>query len=515
MKHPFELLRVRSVGVAAGALLVGCGVCGAEFIGQSRPGMCSAAADSGPPANEDAPPIPPGPPGGPPPPSAPCGFTTGPEPFALPLVAGAPTGAFDETSGQVACATGGRSFSFYLLDMNGDQLPDLVVDGSCDDVTVGTSALLVYPNTGKGFGASQRFALPALPTTAGCVADTFVDINGDLKPDLVVTSLCGDPTVGTSRWLVYLNGAGGFAASSQAFALPSGFGPGSFVKLEAATAVCGSMNQPAFAFFDLTGDSKPDLVVTSSCDDVSVGTSAWSLYAGNGTGVAPSPAPFPLPISPSAGQMGAFASPMSGNITCANGPASLRYALLDFDGNTTLDLMVTSACDDPTVGTTQWSVYPSSGSSFAANATSVALPVLAAAPAAALDTLGSSVACSGVAGNLAFTTVDANGDLRPDLVVTSACDDPTVGVSHWILYPNTKTGFGPAQAYTLPEITLGATTSAPAGLTGTLDCSGASSAAFVTGYLAPPSLDLIVTATCDDATVGASRWLLFAGACSG
>ena len=34
--------------------------------------------------------------------------------------------------------------------------------------------------------------------------------------------------------------------------------------------------------------------------------------------------------------------------------------------------------------------------------------------------------------------IDAN---RPDLVVNSACDDDTVGVSHWRVYLNTGMGF--------------------------------------------------------------------------
>ena len=450
-----------------------------------------------------------------PPPAPSCGFTSAALSFELPVVPAAPAGAFQQTSGQGACSTAGRSFTFHLRDMDGDLRPDLVVDGACDDATVGTSAWLVYLNTGTGFAQPVRYALPVLPSPPSCTVDALVDVNGDLKPDIVVTSLCTDPSVGTSRWLVYLNGPGGFTGSAQPFALPTGFAAATFATLEVDAPTCSNASQPAYSFFDLTGDAKPDLVVTAACDDLSVGTTAWRLYAGSGTGVAPSPVLFALPTSPAPGQ-GAFATPMNGDIACAGGRASPRYALVDFDGDLKPDLMVTKSCFDPTIGATQWSFYRNGGSSFAASPASVALPILAAAPPTAFDTFAATVSCSGSAHKLTFATFDANGDLRPDLVLTGTCDDPSVGVSHWVLLPNTKTGFGPAEPYVLPEATLGATLAAPAGWTGALSCSGgASTSAFVTGYLVPPSLDLIVTATCHDPTVGASRWLLFSGACPG
>ena len=72
-----------------------------------------------------------------------------------------------------------------------------------------------------GFGPSTIWALPAgygsyqpldepLYQSTNCYSNTdptyaTLDIDGDLKPDLVVSRRCSDPDVGKTKWLVYEN----------------------------------------------------------------------------------------------------------------------------------------------------------------------------------------------------------------------------------------------------------------------------------------------------------------------
>jgi hypothetical protein len=60
---------------------------------------------------------------------------------------------------------------------------------------------------------------------------------------------------------------------------------------------------------------------------------------------------------------------------------------------------------------------------------------------------------------------------------------------------------------------LGATSSSPAGLSGTLSCTTPTRPTYTAAYLAGLRLDLVATAACADSTVGDSRWLLFAPSC--
>jgi hypothetical protein len=97
-------------------------------------------------------------------------------------------------------------------------------------------------------------------------------MNGDRKPDLVITSDCGaTPTLGEDHWLVYLNTGSGFAASSTTWPTPNGrydFG--------LANSICGSL---LYATADMNGDQKPDLVITSDCGTTaSLGQDHWLVY---------------------------------------------------------------------------------------------------------------------------------------------------------------------------------------------------------------------------------------------
>ncbi|HEY8091791.1 MAG TPA: VCBS repeat-containing protein, partial [Polyangiaceae bacterium] len=108
-----------------------------------------------------------------------------------------------------------------------------------------------------------------------------IDVTGDGKPDLVLTASCSDTTVGTTHWQVYSNTGSGFAASPASFALPKV--DQSLYLVSGSNGGCaagGASVSQEWASLDLLGDGKLDLVLTASCTDASIGTTAWSVYPG-------------------------------------------------------------------------------------------------------------------------------------------------------------------------------------------------------------------------------------------
>jgi len=441
-----------------------------------------------------------------------CGFPETPVSFTLPAISGLPAGALTSVSGAATCI-GGTPFRYDLRDMDGDQQPDLVVETACDDTTIGLDAWNVYTNTGAGFESTpKRFALPSPRLDPTCAKTTLADVDGDLKPDLIVTSLCTDASVGTTRWLVYLNGAAGVGAQ-QPFALPPGFGAGAFASIGPAPAACAA-GQPGYAFFDLDGDRRADLVVTSACDNPQIGTTAWRVYLGSGAGVAAAPILFPLPPTPSV-PVGTYGSAHGGGAGCTAKPPAPVYSIVDIDGDFRPDLVLTQDCTDTAVGSTRWSLFRNEGTGFAATAAPLALPVLPGVPSlGAFAALGAQPVCSGANQGLGFTTLDVNGNLRPDLLVTRACNDSTTGVTHWLLFRDEDGGFAStAAALSLPS-SFGGTVTAPLTLGSDASCtSGPVRPGFLAAYLARLKLDLVVTSVCGDPTVGTSRWLVYEASC--
>ena len=433
------------------------------------------------------------------PPGSACGFTQ--STFALPTTSGVSGAPFGALSGTTSCTNGTGSLAYQLLDMDGDGRADLLVTSTCDDPSVGVNAWLVFPSTASGFGAAQRFALPTFP--AGCGKLALADVDGDLHLDLLVTSLCTDTSVGTTQWIVHRNTGSDFDANGTSFALPPGAASASFPSLEVDSPSCQA-GHPAYAFYDVTGDAKADLVETAACDDATVGVAYWRVYPGDGAGVG-APITFGLPGG------AAFVAPAAGDLDCQRTPVAPRYAVRDFDGDLAPDLVVTGSCVDALAGSTRWLVYANQKTSFATQPTTVDLPAFVGAPSGAYAALAGTTACT--TGALTHAAYDVDGDLKPDLVVTRACGDPLTGVTQWLVYPNDGASFGAAAAYTLPAA-LGATSASPQGaLTGALACGGTQQPAFGAAHLLGRELDVVLTSTCSDPGVGVSRWLTLAASC--
>jgi hypothetical protein len=106
-----------------------------------------------------------------------------------------------------------------------------------------------------------------------------VDFTGDGKPDLVLTHSCTDPSVGTTHWLVYPNVGSGFASTPTSFALPSESAPlFELSGYDNGDGACTLSNAQWWSTVDFTGDGKPDLVLTHSCTDPSVGVKEWQVF---------------------------------------------------------------------------------------------------------------------------------------------------------------------------------------------------------------------------------------------
>jgi hypothetical protein len=146
---------------------------------------------------------------------------------------------------------GAEPFALAVVDVNGDGEPDLVVANRSDNTV---SVLL-----GDGHGAFQPapFSSPGLPSGAffagfGPSGLAVADVNGDGKPDLIVTNLL----VNTVSVLLS-NGAGNFQP-------PQTFATGTYPVAVAAA--------------DVNGDGRPDVIVTNRGDNT------VTVLLGNGDG---------------------------------------------------------------------------------------------------------------------------------------------------------------------------------------------------------------------------------------
>src|SRR5271157_3274504 len=210
--------------------------------------------------------------------------------------------------------TGGYQYSFptsvATADVNGDGKPDLVVVNGSDvnSPPEGTVGVLL----GNGDGTFQ----PAVAYGTGGTGPTWVaiaDVNGDGKPDLIVAnsnqcppSSCGDGTVsvllgngdGTFQTPVSYD-AGGIAAESVAVADVNGDGKPDLVvttfsgcvgvllgngdgTFQPVVTYCFRANLYAVAVGDFNGDGKPDLVVTTNS------SGGVFVFLNNGDGTFPS-----------------------------------------------------------------------------------------------------------------------------------------------------------------------------------------------------------------------------------
>ena len=312
------------------------------------------------------------------------GFATSATDWALPTNTAFPD-SFNLVNGNYYATT----------DLNGDGKPDLVVTEAASKQNQQWS---VYVNTGTSFAAGpDDWPLPtdpSFPDSFNLVDGAYyttMDMNGDGKPDLVVTEAA---SALNPQWNVYLNTGGGFAQSATAWALPTDPAfPDSF----------NLTDGNYYMTMNLNGDKRPDLIVTQAA---SAKNPAWNVYLNTGTGFAKTATAWPLPTDPS--------FPNSFNLVDGD-----YYATMDLNGDGKPDLVVTEAASKQNP---LWNVYLNTGSGFASSAAAWALPTDPSFPQS----------FNLVDGNY-YLTMDLNGDGRPDLVVSEAASATN---ADWNVYLN-------------------------------------------------------------------------------
>jgi hypothetical protein len=260
------------------------------------------------------------------------------------------------------------SHSVVVADVNGDGKPDLVVANQCDSSTScanGTVGILL----GNGDGTFQT-AASYVSGAHNAFSVAVADVNGDGKPDLLVTNILAiytSPADLTGSVDVLMgNGDGTFNA-----AVPYDSGG----QLSYFVAVA-----------DVDGDGKPDLVVTNFCasgtincgSSGSISTGSVSVLLGNGDGTFKGAVPF-----------------------SSSGYGAFSVAVADVNGDGKPDLLVTNLCIS---------------SSNCANGTAGVLLGNGDGTFQAPVTYSS----GGVPAR-SVAVADVNGDGKPDLVVANEC----------------------------------------------------------------------------------------------
>jgi hypothetical protein len=364
-----------------------------------------------------------------------------------------------------------------------------------------------------------------LDCTSGDEPGYFVrDLNGDGRPDLVVTDECntgGGGDVGELHWLVYPNTGSGFAAVPAQWPIPGGLYPGDETfDLASAGTSCVGAQRPAWDTFDIDADGLPELVVTESCTDTDVGELHWLVFDNTGTGFDSSPYTWEIPGADFSGAVSLPAS--NGDSDCGGtGRPTSRLADLDADGD--LDLLITEVCGSSTVGETEWLWYKNLGDAFAPSAGSFGLPgANYLGTGNFLDTEAGFV-CNGLLASPSFSLVDLDGDRRLDLAVTDECDSGGAGVvgeQYWRVFFNAGVRFQePGVEWDVPGARYAGNETFEL-LAQAQDCGGANAKPlYATVDLDGNRLpDLFVLDECDSGgagNVGERWWLVFTNTGSG
>ncbi len=395
-------------------------------------------------------------------------------------------------SGGTGTVTNGQTWT--LADMNGDKRPDLIVasEFGAGGSTEFTGGWKVHLNTGAGFSNTvTTWATPAgggIPvlgfnatsnnstttSAAGTQSWDLVDMNGDGKPDLIVTGAVGAQFgAGTvnQNWQVYLNNGIGFSSTATNWVTPTGGtilsgGTGTTLgfNFTSGTGVAGQENYSAsWSLVDMNGDGKPDLVVTAALtaagptEDEVGHQEQWNVYLNTGTGFSTTPTTW---LTPSGGAIvngDSLGFNAISNVATGQSTGSASWSLLDINGDGKPDLVVTGVLSGSTVGevaSNNWHVYLNTGTGFAASATAWATPSGAGYNGAGFN--GISNIATYPAQNVnsqSWSVMDLNGDGKPDLVVTASLGvqgptewSPGAG-SYWEVFLNTGTGFASSSSY--------------------------------------------------------------------
>jgi len=335
-----------------------------------------------------------------------------------------------------------------------------------------------YEHLGSSFvGGFDYVANEATPTgNYGQQSWSLMDMNGDGKPDLVVTSVADSNgyTYGariqygassSPYWKVYLNNGNGFSASAINWTTPQGGNnyehlgtsfTGGFDYVVNEATPTGNYGQQSWSLTDMDGDGKPDLVVTSVVDSngytygarIQYGASSgpyWKVYLNSGNGFSASPVNWTTPQGGNNDEH--LGISFTGGFDYVANEAALTgdygqqsWSLTDMDGDGKPDLVVTSVVDSNgyTYGASiqygassgpYWMVYKNNGNSFSSSPLTWTTPQggdnyehLGSSFVGGFNYVASEATLTGNYGQQSWSLTDMNGDKKPDLVVTSVVD---------------------------------------------------------------------------------------------
>ncbi|MDO7876033.1 T9SS type A sorting domain-containing protein [Hymenobacter sp. ASUV-10] len=374
--------------------------------------------------------------------------------------------------------------SWDVFDINGDSRPDIVVSGAGTgtrrDVVGGAANphWEVYLSSGSGFATTATtWAVPPSQlagagaygfyglhnTTSGVGRRIWdvLDINGDHRPDIVATGVGTGSFyeviggVANPHWEIFLNTGTGFAPIATDWPVPPTANTGSGTYGFGTTSFNGiAQNRRSWSLFDVNGDTRPDIVVTSvgngTSRDVLGGPAAphWDVYLNTGTGFATTATTWVVPPSMNAGPNGFYLPAVTNT-----GISQRSWSTFDLNGDNRPDIVVTSEGDGTTrdvlggAAAPHWEAYLNTGTGFVRTAMTWAVPPSAATGATNSYGFYDLNNSTTEANRRGWRTLDINGDARPDLVATSLGDGQYVNVigaynnPHWEVYLNTATGF--------------------------------------------------------------------------
>jgi Bacterial Ig-like domain (group 3)/FG-GAP-like repeat len=158
---------------------------------------------------------------------------------------------------------GGEAYGVAVGDVNGDKKPDIVIANACAGVgncASGTVGVLLGNGNGT-FQPAQTFGSGGFYATGV----TIGDVNGDKKPDVIVSNHCSLQTCTHGSIGVLLSNGDGTFQTAQTYD-SGGESPGGMV------------------IADVNGDGKADLLAANACDTDACDHGEAAVLFGNGNG---------------------------------------------------------------------------------------------------------------------------------------------------------------------------------------------------------------------------------------